>query len=337
MHEVGREVPARVVGAGWHDVCIRWDISVPQPVVARLHELPGQGSLSRGKKLLAERDRFGKWCHLLGPQNVLLVYTVESPQYGMIRRLEVQAHLGDAGEDDLCSVAEFHVRWRRLQLLMAGRRVLPIEDPVYVRVDPAIDVEYEDGEDGRRVLEALRYARWPRGWYAEWQGPPPYTTVAIKSNSKTVARAYCRNTKLKNGKPRWGKLRFEREQRFTWSDQRPVEELGSEEVAAMFWGSAFGSAAVSGKARGIPRESQSAELIERVSQGEISCAQFEQLAGFLDAERLGLVERVYRPETARRRRKLARHIGLAVSDPDAEQLDVDLDELLAAPRARWAA
>lgn len=64
-----------VVGAGWHDVCVHWDISTPQRVVARLEELPGQGSLRRpGKKLFAERDRFGKWQHLLGPRHVLVAY-----------------------------------------------------------------------------------------------------------------------------------------------------------------------------------------------------------------------------------------------------------------------
>ena len=48
------------------------------------------------------------------------------------------------------------------------------------------------------MLEALRYARWPYGWYAEFQGAPPYTTVAIKSKTKIVGRVYCRNTKLRN-------------------------------------------------------------------------------------------------------------------------------------------
>ena len=75
-----------------------------------------------------------------------------------------------------------------------------------------------------RVLEALRFARWPGQWYAEWQGPPPYTTVAIKKGRNTVGRVYCGNTKLRNGGP-WGKLRFESEQRFAWKDARPLEEF----------------------------------------------------------------------------------------------------------------
>ena len=223
-----------VVAAGWHDTYFRWDQSTPQRVVSRLEQLPGQGSLKRpGKKLYAERDRFGKWQHLLGPQNVLLSYTVDSPTHGLIRRLELQAHLGDTGEDDLCAVKQFSSRWLVVQHL-------PPEELVYVRVDPAVDVRYADPRDGHRVLEGLRYARWPRQWYAEWQGAPPYTTVAIKKGRHTIGRAYCRNTKLRNGGARWGKLRFEREQRFTWRDSRPLQDLQNESAASLFWSSVFG-------------------------------------------------------------------------------------------------
>lgn len=309
----------------------------PQRVVARLEELPGQGTLKQpGKKLFAERDRFGKWQHVLGPRHVLIAYTVDSPSHGLIRRLELQAHLGDEGEDDLCPTREFAARWGRLEKFMAMVGVLPVEEPGYVRVDPAVDVAYADPRDGQLVLEALRYARWPYGWYAEWQGPPPYTTVAIKSKTKIVGRVYCRNTKLRNGNPRWGKLRFEREQRFEWRDRRPLSELAQEVTASTFWGSVFGYGTASGKVTRIEREAQTVKLIERVRLGEISTREFEQLTGFLDAERLGLTERVYNPETARRRRALARKIGVSATDAHSEPLDVSLDELLAVPRSAWS-
>jgi hypothetical protein len=331
-------IRASVVGAGWHDVCLRWDISTPQRVVSRLEKLPGQGSLSQpGKKLYAERDRFGKWQHLLGPKHVLLSYTVDSPSHGLIRRLELQAHLGDDGEDDLCPTSEFANRWRRLEQFMAMIGVLPPEEPSYVRVDPAVDVAFEDPQDGQRVLEGLRHARWPYGWHAEFQGPPPYTTVAIKKATKTIARAYCRNTKMRNGRPRWGKIRFEREQRFEWKDRRPVAELERTEAAAMFWGSAFGHGAASGNVTRVPREVQTVKLIERVQLNEITTAQYEQLTGFLDAERLGISDRIYRPETARRRRALAKSLGIGVSDAEVEPMDVALDDLLDVPRSAWAA
>jgi hypothetical protein len=66
------------------------------------------------------------------------------------------------------------------------------------------------------------------------------------------------------------------------------------------------------------------KLIERVRLGEISTREFEQLTGFLDAERLGLTERVYNPETAGRRRALARKIGVSATDAHSEPLDVSL-------------
>jgi hypothetical protein len=326
-----------VVGAGWHDVCVRWDISTPQAVVGRLNALPGQGNMRQpGKKLFAERDRFGKWQHALGPSHVLLAYVVDSHEYGLIRRLELQTHLVDEVENDLCQPSEFPERWERVQTRMAMQGVLPPEDPVYVRVDPAVDVVYEDSADGRDVLEAVRYARWPYGWYAEFQGSPPYTTVAIKSKTKIVGRVYCRNTKLRNGDPRWGKLRFEREQRFEWRDQRPLAELAQGVTASTFWGPVFGHGAASGKVTRIEREVQTVKLIERVRLGEISTREFEQLTGFLDAERLGLTERVYNPETARRRRALARKIGVSVTDAQSEPLEVSLDDLLIVLRSAWS-
>ncbi len=141
---------AEVVGAGWHDTYFRWDISTPQAVTARLEALPGQGSLRRpGKKLYAERDRFGKWQHLLGPNHVLLSYTVESPTHGLIRRLELQAHLGIPVRTISAHRQEFEPRWERAQRLMAMIGVLPPEEPVYVRVDPAVDVRYDDPREGQ--------------------------------------------------------------------------------------------------------------------------------------------------------------------------------------------
>ena len=329
---------AEVVSAGWHDTYFRWDLSTPQRVVSRLEQLPGQGSLTRpGKKLYAERDRFGKWQHLLGQHHVLLSYTVESPTHGLIRRLELQAHLGDPGENDLCAPREFGRRWESQQTFMAMIGVLPPGDPIYVRVDPAVDVRYPDPLDGQRVLEALRYARWPHPWYAEWQGPPPYTTVAIKKRRHTIGRVYCRNTKLRTGGPRWGKLRFESEQRFSWRDQRPVGELQQETAASVFWSSVFGHGRAAGSVTRIEREVQTMRLIERVQLGDLTTGQFEQLTGFLDAERLGLTDRVYKPETARRRRTLAKSLGISPADAETEALDVSLDELLEVPRSGWAA
>jgi hypothetical protein len=265
----------------------------------------------------------------------MLAYVVE-PKGEEIRRLEVQAHLGPDGEDDLCPPSMFKERYGDLATRMALFGVLPSEEPRVVRVDVAVDVRYEDPQEGHATLEALRFARWPKGWYAEWQGPPPYTTVAVKSGRKTVARVYCRNAKLGTGE-RWGKLRFEREHRFDWATARPVEELASETAAEIYWGSVFGHGRASGRVTRLPREVEAMRLIERVALGEITTVQYEQLSAFLTAERLGMVEKAYSRETARRRRALARDLGVAAGDPEVDELDLSLDAALAVPRGAWAA
>jgi hypothetical protein len=78
----------------------------------------------------------------------------------------------------------------------------------------------------------------------------------------------------------------------------------------------------------IPREVQTVKLIERVQLGESSTREYEQLTGFLDAERLGIADRVYNVETARRRRKLAKSLGVALADAEVEPLDVALGRSL---------
>jgi hypothetical protein len=198
-----------VVGAGWHDVCVRWDISTPQAVVGRLNALPGQGSMRQpGKKLFAERDRFGTWQHALGPSHVLLAYVVDSPEYGLIRRLELQTHLGEEVENDLCRPSEFPERWERVQTRM---RCMVCSRP--------------------RIRSMC-----------EWILPST-SCMRIPPTDVTCWRL-------------------------------------------------CGTRA--GPTGGTP---------------SFSTREFEQLTGFLDAERLGLTERVHNPETARRRRALARKIG----------------------------
>jgi hypothetical protein len=328
---------AKVVGAGWHDTYFRWDLSTPEAVVGRLQELPHTGDVTQpGRSIFMERDRFGKPEHLLGSKHVLVVWTVDTPKHGLIRRLEVQSHLGDDGENDLCPVDEFATRFLRLKKFMGMVGVLPVTEPRLVRCDPAVDVEYENPDDGMRALEALRYARLPRGWYAQYEGPPPHTTVSIKSGTSTVGRAYCRNTKLKNGAPKFGKIRYEREQRFQWQTSLPVEALEHESAAVMFWGAVFGLGRASGRVTRLTREVQTMKLIERVALGEISVTQYEQLSAFLDAERLGLVDRAYSKETARRRRMLAKQLGVSPADAEPLELDESLDDVLAIPRSAWA-
>jgi hypothetical protein len=329
----------KVVTKGYHDVHFRWDVSTPERVVARLSELPGRGSATNpGKKLFAETNRFGKWQHLLGPRHVMVLHVVDSPTHGLIRRLEVQAHLGPDGEDDLCTLEDFSARWLGLQKRMAMMGVLPATEPRVTRVDVAVDLEFGNPSDGFGVLEGLKHARYPNGWYSEYQGEPPYTTVAIKSGRKTIGRVYCRNTKLGNGKPKWGKLRFEREQLFRWLLGRPVSELENSALAPMIWESVFGHGQVAGKVVRLATEVVTMKLIERVVLGEIGYAQFERMNAYLTAERLGLVDKAYTPDQARTRKREAKELGLSPADAECEypEFDADLDEMLTVARSAWS-
>jgi hypothetical protein len=325
-----------VSGAGWHDTYFRWDISTPEAVVGRLQSLPWSGNFNRGRSICLERDRFGKAQHFLGPSHVMLVYSIDTPNHGLVRRLEVQAHLGPEGENDLCAPDDFAERFLGLQRRMAVMGVLPASEPRIVRCDPAVDVEYDDPQEGARALEVLRYARWPRGWYAQFEGPPPHTTVSIKSGTSTVGRAYCRNSKLKNGAPKFGKIRFEREHKFQWTTSPPVGALEHESAATMFWGSVFGLGRASGRVTRLMKEVQTVKLIDRVALGEITVTQYEQLSAYLDAERLGLTDRAYSKETARRRRQLAKRLGVAPADAEPVELDESLDDVLSVARSAWA-
>jgi hypothetical protein len=83
----------------------------------------------------------------------MLAYVVQ-PKAEEIRRLEVQAHLGPEGEDDLCPPSMFEDRYGGLMTQMALFGVLPSEDPPVVRVAVAVDVLYRDAQEG--------WGRWRR-------------------------------------------------------------------------------------------------------------------------------------------------------------------------------
>ncbi len=78
------------------------------------------------------------------------------------------------------------------------------------------------------------------------------------------------------------------------------------------------------------------KLIDRVVFGDIFVTQYEQLSAFLDAEWLGFTDRAYSKETARRRRILAKRLGVSPADAEVLELDESLDEVLAIPRSAWS-
>ena len=151
-------------------------------------------------------------------------------------------------------------------------------------------------------------------------GSSPLHDVAIKKGRNTIGRVYCRNTKLRNGEARWGNLRFERAHRFTWREARRLEDLHTEAVAAVFWGSVFGQGRAAGRVT---------RAVSRLAQlpGQGSSAQPGRKL-YAERDRFGKWQH---------RRALAKEFGVSPADTEVERLDVSLDELLEVPRSAWAA
>jgi hypothetical protein len=213
-----------------------------------------------------------------------------------------------------------------------------------VRVDVAVDVRYPSASAGRAVIDALRSQRLSHGHYVQEYGNPVTTVAQKRKSGKTVARCYCRNSsptaKLETG-PMYGLLRFEVEKHFPAAGDRRImpEQLESPAFARMLWEERFGTPNPSGggtKLSRIAREVQTVKLADRVQLGEMGYAQFERMTAFLDAERLGIADRIYSTETLSRRRREARSLGLVANDALYEPQELDLDDLLSAPRAAFA-
>ena len=70
------------------------------------------------------------------------------------------------------------------------------------------------------------------------------------------------------------------------------------------------------------------EIADRVHAGQLTYAQGERLAMFLDLERLGLAQRYYPKSVYTARRREARKLGYSTSDTGVGSLAVELSELL---------
>jgi hypothetical protein len=127
------------------------------------------------------------------------------------KRLYVQAKLAPAGE--LCRPADVPREIEQLVVRMAAVGIMSWEPPWVTRVDVAVDARCKP-EVGKLLLDALEVVRPPNGWRTRGVGTPRSTVYFIgRGSEKVLARAYCRNLKLKKGEP-FGLIRLEAEQRF---------------------------------------------------------------------------------------------------------------------------
>jgi hypothetical protein len=154
----------------------------------------------------------------------------------------------------------------------------------------------------------------------------PRSTVYFKArrSEHVLARAYCRNLKLKVGAP-FGRIRLEAEQRF---QPRAVglERAACPEFVASVWSSRYGG--LRSRVRRLAREVQTVQIAELVRTGELSYSQGERVGMFLDLERLGLARTYYSRAAYSDRHRLASKLGLSSNEAGQPALEVELSELV---------
>lgn len=303
--------PFEVVDYGVDDVTLGLDMTGSKSI-GRLNEMPGIET--RWGKRLGERTSWGQWSSALGRSNAH--WRAET------RRLYVQAKLGAEGK--LCGPADFQNACNALFERMALVGLVSYE-PVWVtRIDVAVDARC-DSPEGKLLLDGLEAARLPNGWRTSSAGEPRSTVYfKARASEKVKARAYCRNLKLKQGKP-FGLIRLEAQERYEPA-ACPLERVDVFHLTAV-WNSRYGN--LTGKVQRLGREVQTVEIARSAAASELTSAQGERVSLFLDLERLGLAASYYSAAMLADRRRLARKLGYAANHPTAEPLTVELGALLA--------
>jgi hypothetical protein len=302
----------RVEAYGVDDLTLGFDMNGSR-CVGRLNELPGV--MTRRGKMLGDRASWGKWVHFLGRS--VSFWKADTG------RLYVQAKLAPEGE--LCPAAKVRQAAQALMERMAIVGVTSFEEPWVTRIDVAVDAECAP-QDGKLLLDALEAVRLPRGWRTVSVGVPRSTVYfKARGTEHVLARAYCRNLKLKAGVP-FGRIRLEAEQRFE-PRSAGLERAAQPEFVASVWQSRYGG--LSSRVRRLARELQTVQIAELVSTGELNYSQGERLGMFLDLERLGLARTYYTNAAHSDRRRLASKLGFSANDSEQDALDVELSELVA--------
>jgi hypothetical protein len=181
-------------------------------------------------------------------------------------------------------------------------------------------------QDGKLLLDALEAVRLPRGWRTVSLGVPRSTVYfKARGTEHVLARAYCRNLKLKAGAP-FGRIRLEAEQRLE-PRAAGLERAAQPEFVASIWQSRY--TGLSSRVRRLAREVQTVQIAELVRTGELTYSQGERLGMFLDLERLGLARTYYSNAAYSDRRRLAAKLGFTANESGQDALEVELSELVA--------
>jgi hypothetical protein len=304
---------------GVDDLTLVWDYS-ESPTLSKLLALPYVPS--KYGRVLGEQGAFSQWQHALGHYATFSERT---------RRLSVQLKLAEPGE--LVEPPALAARVQRFAEGLAIRGVEPYGEPFVRRVDVTADLRC-DPTVGRLLIDAMAAARLDGGRRVEVMGDPR-STVYFKGRSGRAkqARVYDRNLLTGQGEP-YGLIRLEAQLMFKYG-RAPFAAIAEPSTLAALWLLRFGADAVAASVRRIDREVQTVELAGFVSAGAFSIAELERMSAFLDLERAGIARTVYGASRYAQRRREARKLGLAVSDPGHAALAVELAELLAPARAVW--
>jgi hypothetical protein len=300
-----------VVRFGVDDMTLGFDLSGLRKAAAVLEDMPGAERV--GGKMLGYRTKWGSWAHPLGRS--VAIWKPEST------RLYVQAKLALEGE--LCPPKELRAATDRLVAQLGAMGLASWQEPWVTRLDVAVDASCEPAE-GKLLLDGLEACRPPNGWRTSTAGTPRSTVYFRAARSeKVVARAYCRNLKLRQGEP-FGLIRLEAQQR--WQPRVTLLATAvSPPFAAHLWRSRFEGLAA--RVIRVPADVQAMELGLRMKRGELDHGEFERLNAFLSLERQGIATECYRPSVYASRRREAARLGYGASD-GKPALEIELGDLL---------
>lgn len=200
------------------------------------------------------------------------------------------------------------------------------------RADGTVTLAFEEGHQGRAVLQGVASLDFPRSMPVVWGRPPETVYIASESGRGMKARVYDKALEALSGPP--GTLvRFENQARYGKPLRRTVEEIDLPHVRQRFE-ARFGPLAKS--AAGLTVASLpviAARVHERILAGEIPRREAERLVGFMALHQAG--DRGYPRRTMFRRRRELRARGLVLADDFFEPVEVDLGQTIEAALGAW--
>ena len=200
------------------------------------------------------------------------------------------------------------------------------------RADVGIDVGFVNPELGRAFYEALRDRRYPKGRRVQ-ERQSGWFSIYGRGTRQPVqhGRVYDKGVQTRQVAP-WLWIRTERVVRW---ERRDAMRLSLLTPGALRY--AYDEVFADGLARGVVVSGDSLipRLVSSVADGHITLRQYEQLAGYLLAERGGLAGALYggRPDQLSRRERLAREQGVVRDGAQsAGEIGIDLHDVITACR-----